>query len=67
MLILAAKEFARSKFTAGAILYAISMFHRPGVDSAASLLGGLTILCSGGIHGIYFYEARLRGRSRFVV
>ena len=61
----AANGFARSMFAAGAILYAVPMFERLGVDGAVSLLGGLTILCSGGIYGLYFYGARLRARSRF--
>lgn len=63
----AANGFARSMFAAGAILYAKPMFEKLGVDGGVSLLGGLTLLCCGGIYGLYFWGAQLRAHSQFAV
>lgn len=61
----AANDFARSSFAAGCILFAGPMFERLGVASGVSLLGGLTIGCTGCLYLLYFFGANLRARSRF--
>ena len=61
----AANGFARGAFAAGAILFAAPMFKNLGVNGGVSLLGGLTVGCCAGMYALYFYGARLRGRSKF--
>ncbi|KAI0014491.1 MFS general substrate transporter [Xylariaceae sp. FL0662B] len=61
----AANGFARSSFAAGSILFSKPMYERIGIDWGVSLLGGLSILCSGGMIFLYYFGDRLRARSRF--
>lgn len=61
----AANGFARGAFAAAAVLFSRPMFDTLGIDGGVSLLGGLTVLCIGGIYGLYFFGARLRERSKF--
>ncbi|KAK4973691.1 hypothetical protein LTR42_005680 [Elasticomyces elasticus] len=61
----AANDFARSSVACGCILFAHPMFVGIGVPGGVSLLGGLTILCIGGVYFLYFFGANLRARSKF--
>ncbi|KAI1379613.1 MFS general substrate transporter [Hypoxylon crocopeplum] len=61
----AANTFARSSFAAGSILFSKPMYEAMGVSGGVSLLGGLAILCAGGMVFLYCYGDRLRNRSRF--
>lgn len=61
----AANDLARSSFAFASILFARPMFLALGVSGGVSLLGGLTILCIGGIFIMYFFGASLRARSSF--
>ncbi|KAK5049463.1 hypothetical protein LTR84_004392 [Exophiala bonariae] len=63
----AANDLARSSFAAGAILFSRPMFITLTVPGGVSLLGGLTVVCIGGIFMLYFYGAAMRARSRFAV
>lgn len=63
----AANDLARSCFAAGAVLFSRPMFITLTVPGGVSLLGGLTVVCIGGIFMLYFYGAALRARSRFAV
>ncbi|KAK5685342.1 hypothetical protein LTS10_003420 [Elasticomyces elasticus] len=61
----AANDFARSSVACACILFAHPMFVGIGVPGGISLLGGLTILCAGGLYILYFFGANLRTRSKF--
>ncbi|KAK5707800.1 hypothetical protein LTR97_000338 [Elasticomyces elasticus] len=61
----AANDFARSSVACGCILFAHPMFVGIRVPGGVSLLGGLTILCIGGVYFLYFFGANLRARSKF--
>ena len=63
----AANDLARSSFAAGAILFSRPMFVTLGVDGGVSLLGGLSVVCIGGMFFLYWYGAAMRARSRFAV
>ncbi|KAI1397544.1 MFS general substrate transporter [Hypoxylon fuscum] len=61
----AANTFARSCFAAGSILFSTPMYQTLGVGGGVSLLGGLSVLCAGGMVFLWRYGDRLRVRSRF--
>ncbi|KAI1077056.1 MFS general substrate transporter [Whalleya microplaca] len=61
----AANDFARSSFAAASILFSKPMYEKIGINGGVSLLGGLSILCSGGMIFLYYFGHRLRARSRF--
>lgn len=63
----AANDLARSMFAAGAVLFSRPMFLDLTVAGGVSLLGGLTVVCIGGIFLLYYYGAALRAKSRFAV
>jgi DHA1 family multidrug resistance protein-like MFS transporter len=63
----AANDLARSAFAAGAILFSRPMFIRLGVPGGVSLLGGLTVVCIGGIFVLYRFGVKLRSRSKFAM
>ncbi|KAI0484881.1 MFS general substrate transporter [Xylariaceae sp. FL0804] len=61
----AANDFARSMLAAAAILFARPMYTVLGVGGGVSLLGGLSLLCAGGMLYLYLRGHQLRARSRF--
>lgn len=61
----AANDFARSSVACGCIIFSHPMFVNIGVPGGISLLGGLTILCAGGLYYLYYFGANLRARSKF--
>ena len=61
----AANDLVRSGFAAGSVLFSRPMYLKLKVSGGVSLLGGLTVLCIGGIFTLYFYGAALRARSKF--
>lgn len=63
--LMAANDFARSALAAGAVLISRPMFTHLGVPNGVSLLGGLNVICIGGVYIMYYWGARLRARSRF--
>ncbi|KAI1460366.1 MFS general substrate transporter [Annulohypoxylon moriforme] len=63
--IFAANTFARSCFAAGSILFSKPMYDKLGVGGGVSLLGGLSVLCAGGMVFLWRYGDKLRLRSRF--
>ncbi|KAI1206499.1 MFS general substrate transporter [Annulohypoxylon truncatum] len=63
--IFAANTFARSCFAAGSILFSRPMYEKLGVGGGVSLLGGLSVLCAGGMVFLWRYGEKLRLRSRF--
>lgn len=63
----AANDLARSSFAAGAVLFSRPMFITLTVAGGVSLLGGLTVVCIGGIFLLYHTGATLRARSKFAV
>ncbi|KAK5677436.1 hypothetical protein LTS10_010008 [Elasticomyces elasticus] len=63
----AANDFVRSSLAAAAILFSRPMFLKLGVAGGVSLLGGLAVICIGGIFALYYGGAKMRARSRFAV
>ncbi|KAH8803487.1 major facilitator superfamily domain-containing protein [Xylogone sp. PMI_703] len=63
--LMAANDFARSVLAAVAVLVSRPMFTHLGVPGGVSLLGGLNIVCIGGVYIMYYHGSRLRARSRF--
>ncbi|KAM0263366.1 hypothetical protein ACHAQJ_001222 [Trichoderma viride] len=63
--LMAANDFARSALATGAILVSRPMFTHLGVPGGVSLLGGLNVVCIGGVYIMYYFGAKLRARSRF--
>lgn len=63
--LMAANDFARSLLAAIAVLVSRPMFTHLGVSGGASLLGGLNVVCIGGVYIMYYCGASLRARSRF--
>ncbi|KAI0889291.1 MFS general substrate transporter [Annulohypoxylon maeteangense] len=63
--IFAANTFARSCFAAGSILFSKPMYDKLGVGGGVSVLGGLSVLCAGGMVFLWRYGDKLRLRSRF--
>ncbi|KAI2464572.1 MFS general substrate transporter [Annulohypoxylon bovei var. microspora] len=63
--IFAANTFARSSFAAASILFSKPMYEKLGVGGGVSLLGGLSVLCAGGMVFLWRYGEKLRLRSRF--
>ncbi|KAK5744809.1 hypothetical protein LTR17_001885 [Elasticomyces elasticus] len=60
----AANDFVRSSLAAAAILFSRPMFLKLGVSGGVSLLGGLAVICIGGIFALYYGGAKMRARSR---
>ena len=63
--IFSANSLSRSVFAFGAILIARPMFQGIGISGGVSLLGGLMVVCCGGMVILYTFGKRLRERSRF--
>ncbi|KAL5083456.1 MFS domain-containing protein [Trichoderma simmonsii] len=63
--LMAANDFARSALAAGAVLVSRPMFTHLGVPGGVSLLGGLNVICIGGVYIMYYLGPKLRARSRF--
>ncbi|KAK5712316.1 hypothetical protein LTR15_011895 [Elasticomyces elasticus] len=63
----AANDFVRSSLAAAAILFSRPMFLKLGVSGGVSLLGGLAVICVGGMFTLYYGGAKMRARSRFAV
>ncbi|KAI1098894.1 MFS general substrate transporter [Jackrogersella minutella] len=61
----AANTFARSSFAAGSILFSKPMYEKLGVGGGVSLLGGLSVLCAGGMVFLWLYGDKLRLKSKF--
>ncbi|RFU23998.1 hypothetical protein B7463_g12343, partial [Scytalidium lignicola] len=61
--LMAANDFARSALAAVAVLVSRPMFTHLGVQGGVSLLGGLNIVCIGGVYIMYYYGSRLRARN----
>jgi DHA1 family multidrug resistance protein-like MFS transporter len=64
--LMAANDFSRSALAAGAVLISRPMLIHLGVPGGVSLLGGLNVVCIGGVYIMYYYGHKLRARSRFV-
>lgn len=65
--LMAANDFGRSVLAAVAVLISRPMFTNLGVPGGVSLLGGLNIVCIGGVYIMYYFGSYLRARSRFAV
>lgn len=63
--LMAANDFARSVLAAGAVLVSRPIFTHLGVPGGVSLLGGLNVICIGGVYIMYYLGPKLRARSRF--
>lgn len=62
---IAGNTFIRSLFGAGFPLFAVQMFHKLGVNWAASLLGFLCIAMIPAPICFYFYGSKVRKMSKF--
>jgi MFS transporter, DHA1 family, multidrug resistance protein len=62
-----ANDLAHSAFAAGAIMFSRPMIINLGVPDGVSLLGGLTIVCIGGIFRLYWFGAKLGARSKLAM
>lgn len=62
---LAANSLLRCALGGSFPLFAVQMFHKLGVNWAASLLGFITVTMVPIPFGFYFYGAKLRSFSRF--
>jgi len=49
----------------GSVLFGRPLYSNLGIGPGISVLAGITILCIGGIYGLYFYGGYLRARSKF--
>lgn len=65
--IFSANSLSRSVFAFGAILIARPMFEGIGIPGGVSLLGGLMVVCCGGMVALYMFGKKLRERSKFAV
>ncbi|KAL4800133.1 major facilitator superfamily domain-containing protein [Aspergillus venezuelensis] len=61
----AANALARSLLAGSAILFATPMFEGIGISGGVTLLASLSLLCVLGLYLLYFFGAKLRGRSKF--